>query len=74
MFLDQENLRPVIIAMAVYLIIVTIIPRVVKKSTGIQAVDDLIMHIIAQKDSLMQGTLLIGLIVLTTNYIGDELM
>jgi len=74
MFLDQENLRPVIIAMAVYLSIVTIIPRVVKKSTGIQAVDDLIMHIIAQKDSLMQGTLLIGLIVLTTNYIGDELM
>jgi hypothetical protein len=74
MFLDQENLRPVIIAMAVYLSIVTIIPRVVKKSTGIQAVDDLIMHIIAQKDSLMQGTLLIGLIVLATNYIGDELM
>jgi len=74
MFLDQENLRPVIIAMAVYLAIVTIIPRVVKKSTGIQAVDDLIMHIIAQKDSLMQGTLLIGLIVLATNYIGDELM
>lgn len=74
MFLDQENLRPVIIAMAVYLAIVTVIPKVVKKSTGIQAVDDLIMHIIAQKDSLMQGTLLIGLIVLATNYIGEELM
>lgn len=74
MFLDQENLRPVIIAMALYIAIVAIIPKVAKKSTGIQAIDDLIMFIIAQKDSMMQGTLLIGLIVLATNYIGDELM
>lgn len=74
MFLDQENLRPVIIAMAVYLAIVTVVPKVVTKSTGIQAVDDLVMHIIAQKDSLMQGTLLIGIVMLASNYIGDELM
>ncbi|QIG59457.1 hypothetical protein [Dishui Lake phycodnavirus 2] len=74
MFLDQENLRPVIIAMALYIAIVSIIPRVVKKSTGIQAVDELLMYIISQKDTMMQGTLLIGLIVLATNYIGEELM
>ena len=49
MFLDQENLRPVIIAMAVYLAIATLIPRVVKKPTGIQPVDDIIMTLIAQK-------------------------
>jgi hypothetical protein len=74
MFLDQENLRPVIIAMALYIAIVSIVPRVVKKSTGIQPVDDLIMYVISQKDAMMQGTLLIGLIVLATNYIGEELM
>lgn len=74
MFLDQENLRPVIIAMALYIAIVSIVPKVAKKSTGIQPVDDLIMYVISQKDAMMQGTLLIGLIVLATNYIGEELM
>jgi len=71
--LDQESLRPVIIAMMLYLTISTLVPRIVKKPTGIQVVDDLVMTIIAQKDSMMSGTILIGLIVLATNYIQDEL-
>jgi hypothetical protein len=74
MFLDQESLRPVIIAMTVYIAISIIIPRIVKKPTGIKAIDDLVMTIIAQKDSLMSGTILIGLVVLATNYIQDELL
>ena len=74
MFLDQENLRHVIIAMAVYLAIATLIPRVVKKPTGIQPVDDIVMTLIAQKGSLMSGTIIIGLVVLATNYIEDEFM
>ena len=71
--LDQESLRPVIIAMMLYLTISTLVPRIVKKPTGIQVVDDLVMTIIAQKDSMMSGTILIGLIVLATNYIQDEI-
>ena len=71
--LDQESLRPVIIAMALYLTISTLIPRIVKKPTGIQILDDLVMTIIAQKDSMMSGTILVGIIVLATNYIQDEL-
>jgi len=74
MFLDQDNLRPVIIAMALYIAISILVPRIIKKPTGIKAIDDLVMTIIAQKDSLMSGTILIGLIVLGTNYIQDELL
>ena len=74
MFLDQESLRPVIIAMAVYLTIATVVPRVVKKPTGIQPIDELVMTLIAQKGSLMSGTIIIGLVVLATNYIEDEFM
>jgi len=74
MFLDQENLRPVIVAMALYIAIVAIVPKVAKKSTGIQPVDELIMYILSQKDSMMQGTLFVGLLVLATNYITEELM
>jgi hypothetical protein len=71
--LDQESLRPVIIAMALYITINILVPRIVTKPSGIQVVDDLIMKIIAEKDSMMSGTILIGLIVLATNYIQDEL-
>jgi hypothetical protein len=74
MFLDQENLRPVIVAMALYIAIVTLLPKVATKSTGITALDDLIMFIISQKDSMLQGTLFVGLLVLSTNYIVEELM
>ena len=70
--LDQESLRPVIIAMAVYITLSVLIPRVVTKPTGVQAIDDLVMTIIAQRDSLMSGTIFIGLVVLDTNYIHDE--
>ena len=58
--------------MALYITISTLVPRIVTKPTGIQVVDDLIMKIIAEKDSMMSGTILIGLIVLATNYIQDE--
>jgi len=71
--LDQETLRPVIIAMALYITISILIPKIIKKPTGIQAVDDLVMTTIAQKDSLMSGTILIGIVVLATNYIQNEL-
>lgn len=60
--------------MALWIAVVSIVPKVVKKSTGIQPIDELVMYIMSQKDSMMQGTLLIGLIVLATNYIGEELM
>ena len=72
--LDQETLRPVIIAMDLYLAINIIVPRILKKPTGIKAVDDLVMTMIAQQDALMNGTILVGLVVLGTNYIQDELL
>jgi hypothetical protein len=74
MILDQESLRPVIIAMALYITISILTPKIVKKPTGIQPVDDLVMTIMAQQGSLMSGTVLIGLIVLGTNYIQEELL
>jgi uncharacterized membrane protein len=74
MTLDQETLRPVIIAMALYIAISVLVPKIAKKPTGIQVVDDLVMTIMAQQGSLMSGTILIGLIVLTTNYIQEELL
>ena len=72
--LDQETLRPVIIAMALYLALNILVPRIIKKPTGIKPVDEIVMTMIAQQDSLMSGTIIIGLVVLGTNYIQDELL
>ena len=74
MFLDQENLRPVIIAMALYLTIATLIPRIIKKPTGIKFLDDIVMALIAEKGALMSHTIILGLVVLGTNYIQEEFM
>lgn len=72
MQLDQETLRPVIIAMALYISINILVPRVIKKPTGINPIDEIIMTIMSQQGSLTSGAILVGLIVLGTNYIQEE--
>ena len=71
---DQESLRPVIIAMALYITLATLVPQIIKKPTGIQVIDDLVMTLIGQKSSMMSDTILIGLIVLATTYIQEKLL
>jgi hypothetical protein len=72
--LDQETLRPVIIAMSLYIVVSILIPKIIKKPTGIQILDDLVMTLISQQGSLTSGTIIIGLIVFATNYIQEELL
>ena len=72
--LDQETLRPVIIAMALYLAISQIVPEILKKPTNIKLIDDIVAMLIAQRGSLTSGAILTGLIVFVTNYINDEFL
>jgi len=72
--LNQETLRPVIIAMALYLAISQIVPELLKKPTNIKFVDDIVAMLIAQKGSLTSGVILTGTIVFITNYINDEFL
>jgi len=72
--LDQETLRPVIIAMALYLAISQIVPEIFKKPTNIKIIDDIVAMLIAQRGSLTSGAILTGLISLITNYINDEFL
>jgi hypothetical protein len=74
MLLDQENLRPVIIAMALYLTIATLIPRIIKKPTGVKILDDIVMALITERGFLMSHTIILGIVVLGTNYIHEEFM
>lgn len=72
--LDQDTLRPAIISMALYISIATLVPILFKKHTNVKFVDDITLSIIRQKELLMSGTIIIGLITLGTNYINEELI
>lgn len=72
--LDQDSLRPVIISMALYITICTIVPILFKKPTGVQFIDDITLSVIRQKEMLMSSTIILGLVTLGTNYIHDELL
>ena len=46
---DSETLRPVIIAMALYLALSILVPKIATKPTGIKLIDDEVMYLMAQK-------------------------
>ena len=70
---DTDTLRPVIIAMTIYIIMAQFLPQVMKKPTGVKLIDDSVMLIVSQKGFMASGAVLIGLIVFLANYANDEL-
>jgi hypothetical protein len=71
---DSETLRPVIIAMALYLALSILVPKIVTKPTGIKLIDDEVMYLMAQKGFLMSGVILIGIIMYGTGYISTQML
>ena len=69
--LDQGTLRPVIIAMSLYKIVSVLVPRYAKP-TNIEAIDDIVAFLVAQRGSIMSGTILMGLLVFSANYLDTE--
>ena len=70
--LDQETLRPVILAMTFYMTVSVLVPKIVKKSSGIKLIDDIVAFLIAQQGNVTSGTILIGLGVFFANYVDRE--
>jgi uncharacterized membrane protein len=71
---DSDTLRPVIIAMALYLALSIMIPKIITKPTGVKIIDDEVMYLLAQKGFLMSGVILIGIIMYGTNYISTQML
>lgn len=69
---DQDTLRPVIIAMSLYLITSVTVPRFATKPTNIEIIDDIVAFLVAQRGSVMSGTILMGLLIFASNYIDTE--
>ena len=71
---DSETLRPVIIAMVLFILIVKGLPMVLKDPTNIKPVDEVTMLSVTLRDFLMPGTILIAIIVYFTNYINANVL
>lgn len=71
---DSETLRPVIIAMILFIVFVKALPKVLRDPTNIKAIDDVTMLTVTLKDFLMPGTILIAIIVYLTNYINANVL
>jgi uncharacterized membrane protein len=71
---DSDTLRPVIIAMALYLALSILVPKIVKKPTGIKIIDDLVMYLVAQKGFLVSGVILFGIVMYLTNHINEKML
>ena len=69
--LDQGTLRPVILAMSLYIIVSVLVPRYAKP-TNIEVIDDIVAFLVAQRGSIMSGTILMGLLVFSANYLDTE--
>ena len=72
--LDSETLRPVIIGMALFIILVHLLPKIVKEPTNVKFVDDVVMLSVTLNSFIMPGTILTGLIVFLTNYINAKVL
>lgn len=72
--LDSVVLQPVAIAMAIYLVLANLIPKIITKPTGVQIVDDFVMYLISQQGFYTSGALLSGLVVFLTNYSVAEIL
>tara|TARA_Y100000389_G_C17240644_1_gene402907 strand:+ start:358 stop:579 length:222 start_codon:yes stop_codon:yes gene_type:complete len=70
---DTDTLRPVIIAMMIYILLIQFLPQIIKKPSGIKIIDDAVMLIVSQKGMMASGAAIIGLITLVSNYINEEM-
>ena len=72
--LDSDTLRPVMIAMCLYLILAYLLPKALEKPTGVKIIDDLVTMLKNNKPFLASGCLMVGILVYVTNYIEQELV
>jgi len=58
--------------MSLYIITSVTVPRFATKPTNIEIIDDIVAFLVAQRGSVMSGTILMGLLIFTANYIDTE--
>lgn len=70
--IDTETVRPAIIACAIYLVMIKIVPTLFKTPPQNKVLADLVKYANEQQKSLLSGMIMISMIVLGTNYMQQE--
>jgi len=70
---DTQDLRPVVIAMTLYIILSHLIPKILTKPTKIQVVDDVVVYSDAQRKSLVPGAIMSGMVVFLTMMVNKKM-
>lgn len=61
-----------VIAMSIFIAITYLAPIIIKTPTNVKPIDDLVKMSIVQRQYMMTGVILIGIIVYLTNYIKEK--
>jgi len=59
-------------ALAVNFLLVYLVPRLIKKPTGIQVIDDVVLFLNSQKGFLLASSIVVGLVVYLAHYWVDS--
>jgi hypothetical protein len=59
-------------ALAINFLLVYLVPRLIKKPTGIQVVDDVVLFLNSQKGFLLASSIVVGLVVYLSHYWVDS--
>ena len=70
--MEDFNWNYVWAALAINFIIVWIVPRVIKKPTGIQVIDDTVLYLNSTKSFLLSSSIVIALVMYGAHYWVDS--
>ena len=71
--LDSESLKPVILTILLYLLVVKFLPQIMKNKTNIKQVDEFVLYLESQKGNMMNGAVLVCFIAYAVNAIDLDL-
>jgi hypothetical protein len=70
--MDDFNWNYVWAALAINFLIVWLVPRVIKKPTGIQVIDDTVLYLNSTKSFLLASSIVVALVVYGAHYWVDS--
>lgn len=66
--MDEFNYNYIWAALVVNLAFVYILPRIIKKPTGVKIIDDVILYLNSQKDFLLSSSIIVALVTYISLY------
>ena len=71
--MNVQDLRPVVIAMTIYIVLSHLIPKVLTKPTKVKVIDDIVVYSDAQRKSLVPGAMMAGIVVYLTMMVNQRM-